>query len=109
MKEDIDTPDHSAPDTAPDHPPRRRCRVALVAATLSAAAVAVEAVAVTGGTDDDTANPKSSGTHDAATNQVLTTGTGIAGPHNVQVSPDGTSIWVVSGHDAVAAMLDSAS
>ncbi len=29
---------------------------------------------------------------------------GLDGPHNVQVSPDGTSVWAVSGHDGYAAM-----
>ena len=41
---------------------------------------------------------------DAATNQVVTTVAGIEGPHNVQVSPDGASVWTVSGHDGYAAM-----
>lgn len=129
MKEVTDTPDHSAPDAATEHPPRRLWRPALLAATLTTAVVTAGAVAVTGGTGDDPVGPRSSGSHegmvtgtvwvaneegdsltaiDAATNQVLTTVTGIAGPHNVQVSPDGASIWAVSGHESVAAMLDSA-
>ena len=42
---------------------------------------------------------------DAATNQVTTTVSGVEGPHNVQVSPDGGSVWTVSGHDSYAAMV----
>lgn len=44
---------------------------------------------------------------DAATNRVVTTVKGIEGPHNVQVSPDGRSVWAVSGHGSFAVMLDS--
>lgn len=44
---------------------------------------------------------------DAGTNEVVTTVSAVAGPHNVQVSPDGTSVWTVSGHDGYAAMLAS--
>lgn len=47
--------------------------------------------------------------NDAATNRVVTTVTGVEGPHNVQVSPDGASVWTVSGHDGYAAMLASGS
>ena len=43
---------------------------------------------------------------DAARNEVVTTLTGINGPHNLQVSPDGQNVWVVSGHDAMAVMID---
>lgn len=46
---------------------------------------------------------------DAATNQVATTLDGIDGPHNVQIGPDGASLWAVSGHDSFAAMLDTTS
>ncbi len=46
---------------------------------------------------------------DAATNRVVTTVTGVDGPHNVQVSPDGRSVWAVSGHDSLAVMLDAGS
>lgn len=46
---------------------------------------------------------------DAATNKVATTVTGIEGPHNVQVAPDGNSVWAVSGHDSMAVMLDAKS
>ena len=45
---------------------------------------------------------------DAATNRVVTTVEGVEGPHNVQVSPDGRSVWAVSGHDSMAVMLDAA-
>ena len=41
-----------------------------------------------------------------ARNEVVTTLTGINGPHNLQVSPDGQNVWVVSGHDAMAVMID---
>jgi len=43
---------------------------------------------------------------DAATNKVVTTLTGVEGPHNLQVSPDGRSVWAVSGHDSLALMVD---
>ena len=46
---------------------------------------------------------------DAATNQVATSLDGIEGPHNVQIGPDGASLWTVSGHDSFAAMLDTTS
>jgi YVTN family beta-propeller protein len=42
---------------------------------------------------------------DAATNRVMTTVSGVEGPHNVQVSADGSSVWTVSGHDGYAAMV----
>jgi DNA-binding beta-propeller fold protein YncE len=45
---------------------------------------------------------------DAARNEVLTTLTGIEGPHNVQVSPDGRNVWAVSGHESQAIMVDAA-
>ena len=41
----------------------------------------------------------------AATNKVVTTLEGIEGPHNLQVAPDGKTVWAVSGHDALAVML----
>jgi YVTN family beta-propeller protein len=43
---------------------------------------------------------------DASTNEVVTTLTGIEGPHNLQVSPDGTNVWAVSGHDNSAVQID---
>ncbi|HEX2911012.1 MAG TPA: beta-propeller fold lactonase family protein [Chloroflexia bacterium] len=43
---------------------------------------------------------------DTASNQILTTLTGVEGPHNLQVSPDGKSVWAVSGHASLAAMID---
>lgn len=45
---------------------------------------------------------------DAATNAVVTTLIGIEGPHNIQVAPDGASVWAVSGHEALAVMIDPA-
>jgi len=45
---------------------------------------------------------------DATTNNVVTTLTGIEGPHNLQVAPDGKSVWAVSGHEALAVMIDAA-
>lgn len=36
----------------------------------------------------------------------MTTLTGIEGPHNLQVSPDGKNVWAVSGHDAMAVMVE---
>jgi YVTN family beta-propeller protein len=44
---------------------------------------------------------------DAATNRVVTTLTGITGPHNVQVSPDGRSVWVTSHEGSYVAVLNS--
>lgn len=44
---------------------------------------------------------------DAGRNEVVTTLTGIEGPHNLQVSPDGKSVWAVSGHDSLAVMVDA--
>ena len=43
---------------------------------------------------------------DAATNEVVATLRGIAGPHNLQVSPNGRNVWAVSGHESMAVMLD---
>ncbi len=37
---------------------------------------------------------------DTASGRVVNTVQGIAGPHNVQVSDDGGSVWAVSGHDS---------
>jgi YVTN family beta-propeller protein len=45
---------------------------------------------------------------DAATNAVVTTVEGIAGPHNVQVGPDGNRVYAVSGHARTVAVLDAA-
>lgn len=42
---------------------------------------------------------------DASTNEVVARLTGIEGPHNVQVAPDGESVWAVSGHESLALML----
>jgi YVTN family beta-propeller protein len=42
----------------------------------------------------------------AATNKVITTLTGIEGPDNLQVAPDGKTVWAVSGHESLAVMLD---
>src|SRR3990172_1917893 len=44
---------------------------------------------------------------DVATNQVLTTLTGVEGPHNLQVAPDGKTVWAVSGHESLALMIDA--
>jgi YVTN family beta-propeller protein len=44
---------------------------------------------------------------DASTQAVVTTLTGIEGPHNVQVAPDGRTVWAVSGHDALAVAIDA--
>jgi YVTN family beta-propeller protein len=46
---------------------------------------------------------------DAATNRVVATLAGIPGPHNLQVSPDGNTVWAVSGHEALAVAVDSQS
>jgi len=46
---------------------------------------------------------------DAARNEVVTTLTGIEGPHNLQVSPDGKSVWAVSGSDSLAVMVGAQS
>ncbi len=43
---------------------------------------------------------------DAATNQVITTLTGIPGPHNLQTAADGKSVWAISGHSALAVAID---
>ena len=45
---------------------------------------------------------------DAATNRLLTRLTGVEGPHNIQVAPDGRTVWAVSGHDALAVVVDAA-
>jgi YVTN family beta-propeller protein len=46
---------------------------------------------------------------DTASNTVATTVGGVEGPHNVQVSPNGKSVWAVSGHDSLAVMFDASS
>ncbi len=46
---------------------------------------------------------------DTASNTVATTVKGVEGPHNVQVSPNGKSVWAVSGHDSLAVMFDASS
>lgn len=43
----------------------------------------------------------------AATSTVIATLTGIPGPHNVQVSPDGRTVWAVSGHEGSAVAVDA--
>lgn len=45
---------------------------------------------------------------DAGSNKVITTLTGVEGPHNPQATPDGKSVWVVSGHESLALMVDAA-
>lgn len=45
---------------------------------------------------------------DASTDAVVATLTGIEGPHNVQVSRDGTSVYAVSGGSARVVAIDSA-
>lgn len=45
---------------------------------------------------------------DARTNEVITTLTGVEGPHNLQAAPDGKTIWAVSGHESLALMIDAA-
>lgn len=44
---------------------------------------------------------------DSGQNNIATTLTGIRGPHNVQVSPNGRTMWAVSGSDSLDAMVDS--
>lgn len=44
---------------------------------------------------------------DAAQNEVITTLTGIEGPHNIQASSDGKTIWAISGHDSLAVQIDA--
>lgn len=46
---------------------------------------------------------------DTRTNEVITTLTGIAGPHNLQVAPDGRTVWAVSGADSIAIKIDATS
>lgn len=45
---------------------------------------------------------------DAGSGRVVTTVTGIGGPHNVQAAPDGSSVWAVSGHDNAVVSIDPA-
>ncbi len=45
---------------------------------------------------------------DATTNKVVKTVTGIMGPHNVQVAPDGKTVWATS-HDNEAVIIDTKS
>lgn len=45
---------------------------------------------------------------DAGTSKVITTLTGIEGPHNVQLSPDSKTVWAVSGHKSLAVAIESA-
>lgn len=44
---------------------------------------------------------------DAATRKVVTTLSGIASPHNVQVSTDGRTVWAVSGPEMLAVRIDA--
>jgi YVTN family beta-propeller protein len=46
---------------------------------------------------------------DTSTNEVITTLTGIEGPHNLQVAPDGRIVWAVSGEDSIAIKIDATS
>lgn len=43
---------------------------------------------------------------DAGTGKVVTTISGIEGPHNVQAAPDGSQVWAVSGHSNALVSLD---
>ena len=119
----------TAPHSA--HAPGRRTRRLLLAlAVTGVLAAAIGFVALSGGGPDEGAADPLRAAHtgmvtgtvwvaneeggtltaiDAATNQVATTLEGIEGPHNVQIGPDGASLWTVSGHDSFAAMLDTAS
>jgi YVTN family beta-propeller protein len=110
--------------------PRRRIRLLAVAGTAVLTAATLGFIALTGERPDegtaDTVRTAHTGmvtgtvwvanedggtltAIDAATNQVATTLDGIDGPHNVQIGPDGASLWTVSGHDSFAAMLDTPS
>lgn len=44
---------------------------------------------------------------DASDNKVITTLTGIEGPHNIQVAPDDKRVWVVSGHESRVVVIDA--
>ncbi|MDP2622580.1 MAG: hypothetical protein Q8Q29_02145 [Actinomycetota bacterium] len=44
---------------------------------------------------------------DAQGNELLATITGIPGPHNVQVAPDGSAVWAISGPRRVAVKIDT--
>jgi len=44
---------------------------------------------------------------DAATSAVVATLSGIAGPHNIQISPDGQTAWAVSGHEGLAVAISA--
>ena len=102
----------------------RRTLLLLAGAATVAAAVAVAVIVATGGDGSQSAAAEHSGVVegtvwvanedgasltaiDAARNEVAATLTGIEGPHNLQVSPDGQNVWAVSGHDAMAVMLDA--
>jgi YVTN family beta-propeller protein len=119
-------------NTSKAHPsPRPRTRpkrVLLIAgASLGALLVTGTALVITSGPSDDPL-PARGSTHqglvagtvwvaneadgsltaiDAATNTVATTVSGISGPHNEQVSPDGGAVWAVSGHEGYAAKLEA--
>lgn len=102
--------------------------MAIVGASLGVLLVAGAALVATSGTGNNGQQHASASAHqgmvtgtvwvaneagnsltaiDATTNTVATTVAGIDGPHNVQVSPDGASLWTVSGHDGYAAMLSA--
>ncbi|MBN8590582.1 MAG: multicopper oxidase domain-containing protein [Anaerolineae bacterium] len=46
---------------------------------------------------------------DVNTNEVFTTLTGVAAPHNLQVAPDGRFVWAISGEDSMAIKIDATS
>jgi YVTN family beta-propeller protein len=45
---------------------------------------------------------------DASSNRVVATLHGLPGPHDVQATPDGREVWVVSGHTAQVIVIDTA-
>lgn len=45
---------------------------------------------------------------DAGSNRVVVTLRGLAGPHDVQATPDGREVWVISGHTAQVMVIDTA-
>lgn len=42
------------------------------------------------------------------TNKVAKTITGVMGPHNVQIAPDGKTVWATSGHADEVVVIDTA-
>ncbi len=88
--------------------------VALVAATVLPLALAVALVPDRGGTGVVTgtiwvANEASDSLTaiDADTHAVVTVVRGIAGPHNVQVSPDAKTVWATSPPRGLVAVVDA--